>query len=217
MKLIIKDKYNVVINDFSRKVVVSKDVCFGGLKPQYPPATLPLSDDNKLIVRQGTEYKEVNKSELGGGGESQFFMIRGGSVNIAQGNRKYYKIRNWGGSYLGISEADFNNGNYRMYNIDVINIESLKLKELYWYKNHTASRGADLEVIIVAGNKNMTQVLARILDFSNVDEGVNKFVVESDIELQIGDYIGLFLHSPNDDSGLDVILGSVNVLLKFGK
>jgi hypothetical protein len=76
MKAIIKDKYNVKVDDYRRKVIVSKNVCFGGLKSEYPPATLPLSDADKVIVRQGTEWKEADKSEFGGANPVQSDMAQ---------------------------------------------------------------------------------------------------------------------------------------------
>ena len=37
-----------------------------GLKPSYQDATTPLSDTDKFLIRQGSNWKEVDKSELGG-------------------------------------------------------------------------------------------------------------------------------------------------------
>lgn len=39
----------------------------------YPTATLPLADTDKLLISQSGVFKEVAKSELGGGGTSQTF------------------------------------------------------------------------------------------------------------------------------------------------
>jgi len=64
MRLIIKDRYNIVVSDYNRKVIVSKNVCFGGLAQSYPIASLPLLDDDKLLIKQGDEWKQVDNVDI---------------------------------------------------------------------------------------------------------------------------------------------------------
>jgi len=98
MKLVIKDRYNVVVNDYARKVVVSKNLCFGGLNSEYPNATTPLSDTDKLIIRQGSEWKQVDKSEIGGGGG----VIKHSELTLDDGTNPHGTNR----ADMGIIEVD---------------------------------------------------------------------------------------------------------------
>ena len=59
---------NVNVNEQPVKVLLNPNVQVGILKPSYPTATTPLSDTDKFLVRQGNDWNEVVKSELGGGG-----------------------------------------------------------------------------------------------------------------------------------------------------
>jgi len=63
MKIVIKDRYSVNVNDYQRKIVVNKNICIG-LASSYRQASLPLSEDNRVIVRQGTLWKEANLSDV---------------------------------------------------------------------------------------------------------------------------------------------------------
>ena len=65
MKLVIKDRYNVVVNDYVRKVIVSKNLCFGkGMPAAFPNASTPLDSDNKIIIKQDDEWKETTLENL---------------------------------------------------------------------------------------------------------------------------------------------------------
>lgn len=69
---------NVNVNEQPVKVLLNPNVQVGVLKSSYPPATLPLSDTDKFLVRQGSNWKEVDKSEFGGGEKQQYIYDFGG-------------------------------------------------------------------------------------------------------------------------------------------
>jgi len=83
---------------------------FIGLRPQYPDANTPLADDDKFLVRQGSDWKEVDKSELGGGEKQQYIYDFGGiwygkKDTFTHGAKYTYGVRGSLSNYVTVNNA----------------------------------------------------------------------------------------------------------------
>lgn len=82
----------------------------------YVTASLPLSDTDKLLVNQGGTFKEVAKSELGGGGDSFMLYFRTGS--------KTWVLNTW---YQQFSQNGFNISGTTTYGTGSVPTSSIEL------------------------------------------------------------------------------------------
>ena len=105
---------------------------FFGLKSQYPDANLPLSNTDKFLVRQGNDWKEINKSDVGGG--KQLLKFEWSGSIYSQKDKKQFAVFNYGyprnyiriGRYLQTN--DIMSDNYR---VPFIPVQPFQLKLKY--------------------------------------------------------------------------------------
>jgi hypothetical protein len=195
-----------------------------GLKPQYPPAHLPLSDDNKLIIRQGAEYKEVNKSELGGGGGEQV-IIYAGKLRIY---KQYWTIANttYGYSYVNINslignqsaiDAINSSSNFGAFVRTQSKLVSIKLA----YRSFQIDNTPMLITIGVkryndSGSLIYSEVLSAINFVAKNTSQYHTFDINSNVQLEEGDVIVMQAHVDDDEYDLDknFLLFNLNIILK---
>ena len=172
-----------------------------GLKPSYPTATTPLSDTDKFLVRQGSDWKEVDKSEVGGSGSiaqmfgyefsvGNFYMIAGYYMVSHQDNGVTSTVM----SKINVS-SDVDAISHTYTKGKVINKTGEKIKTIYGY----VRIGYGVNVRLIVGRKHYLDdgtlqsevILATALTLTNGTSW--QIDVNSDVEFESGDEIVLIL------------------------
>ncbi len=227
MKLVVKDRYSVSVDDYRRKTVVSNNINFTQpLADSYPQATTPLSDTDKFLVRQGNNWLEVDKSEVGGGGTNEIAVTLSFRIKLNKDGKfvipAYYGIHayDWYAT-LGITLSEimvhgFVNG--------MLIPSGYYLKKIY-YQHLNASGDVDMAFTVFKNRrldcsnfrgKNVDDVLLK--QFHIVSAKENKKVTIIDVEKQVfsdGEQLCIVGNSNIVMSG-DIYVNNIEMTLIFG-
>ena len=193
---------NVNINEQPVKVLLNPNVQVGVLKSSYPDANTPLADDDKFIVRQGSEYKEVNKSDVAI--KQQFIYEYGGYWQWQKGRycipNSVYGVRSAGCSKI-IKATPLDVISDPSVRGHIITKDAVKVKKLFMYLRYGYSKVMEINI----GKKSHSAGSSILIFQQNVimkHNGFWIFDINSDVEFNSGDEIILFM-KPSDDGDDD--------------
>ena len=225
---------NVNVNEQPVKVLLNPNVQVGILKSQYPQATTPLSNTDKFLVRQGNDWNEVGKSELGGGGSDtvRFFITFRLKLDKTGNN---YTVEEWSSvgtlyeyyqSFLNITPAQLLTHPYiRGFKID----ENYKLKSVDFFAKHargeidatlTIIRKALIDDIPVTTFLNDGEIITEIdFQFKKNYQVVKHFDINSNILTKANDVISLAWKKTDGtpDASNDIYVHNCGLLMEFKK
>jgi len=199
---------------------------FIGLRPQYPDANTPLADDDKFIVRQGNDWKEVNKSELGGGGAD--FLALTFTLKTKIDKNGYYTYPNY---VYGLHTTNWTN----VTSVDIValmangNINGVLIPKDYalseiLYAHRKVSQNYDINVTMYKNkivDNDTVNSDGEVLEILNITGSLNKklikkLTIDNPVKFKADEQF-IFVFNSNNVLASDAYIDEVEITAIFKK